>query len=88
MAKLPDYKPSFPSWKENILDSLLTNVDVKGIDLLEVSAIILHAFHSQRSDESLVAWYTAVCHALVLNNVSVALKTPMSAPFQQDLNGL
>uniref|UniRef100_A0A131XVH7 Protein kinase domain-containing protein n=1 Tax=Ixodes ricinus TaxID=34613 RepID=A0A131XVH7_IXORI len=35
VAKLPDYKPSFPNWKENILHSLLGNADTKAIDLIE-----------------------------------------------------
>ncbi|CAN8019638.1 unnamed protein product, partial [Ixodes persulcatus] len=35
VAKLPDYKSSFPNWSENILRSLLKNMDDDGIDLLE-----------------------------------------------------
>ncbi|CAN7993033.1 unnamed protein product, partial [Ixodes hexagonus] len=36
VAKLPDYKASFPNWSENILRSLVTNMDKDGVDLLEV----------------------------------------------------
>ncbi|KAH8033020.1 hypothetical protein HPB51_005042 [Rhipicephalus microplus] len=36
VAQLPDYKPSFPSWKENILHTLLPDMDNKGLDLLNV----------------------------------------------------
>ncbi|KAM7305265.1 cyclin-dependent kinase 1 [Ixodes scapularis] len=35
VTKLPDYKSSFPNWSENILRSLLKNMDDDGIDLLE-----------------------------------------------------
>ncbi|CAN7993034.1 unnamed protein product [Ixodes hexagonus] len=35
VAKLPDYKPSFPNWKENILHSLLGNMDAQAINLIE-----------------------------------------------------
>ncbi|XP_049514542.1 cyclin-dependent kinase 1 isoform X1 [Dermacentor silvarum] len=34
VATLPDYKPSFPSWKENILPTLLPDMGNKAIDLL------------------------------------------------------
>ncbi|XP_077504729.1 cyclin-dependent kinase 1-like [Amblyomma americanum] len=34
VSKLPDYKPSFPSWKENILASLLPEMDSDALDLL------------------------------------------------------
>ncbi|KAG0433861.1 hypothetical protein HPB47_019531, partial [Ixodes persulcatus] len=38
VSKLPDYKSSFPSWSENILRSLLKNLDDDGIDLLEAAS--------------------------------------------------
>ena len=36
VTQMPDYKPSFPSWKQNILPSLLTNTSEAGIDLIQV----------------------------------------------------
>ncbi|XP_064458013.1 cyclin-dependent kinase 1-like [Ornithodoros turicata] len=35
VAKLPDYKPTFPSWKDNILGSMISNMDSDAIDLLK-----------------------------------------------------
>lgn len=35
VSKLPDYKSSFPNWSENILRTLLKNVDKDGVNLLE-----------------------------------------------------
>lgn len=35
VAKLPDYKSTFPNWKENILGNMLTNMEAKGVDLLK-----------------------------------------------------
>ncbi|KAH6948128.1 hypothetical protein HPB50_023066 [Hyalomma asiaticum] len=34
VAQLPDYKSTFPNWKENILPTLLPNMENKAIDLL------------------------------------------------------
>ncbi|XP_013774341.1 cyclin-dependent kinase 1-like [Limulus polyphemus] len=34
VTQLPDYKPTFPSWKENILPSTCSQMDNNGIDVL------------------------------------------------------
>ncbi|KAK8762926.1 hypothetical protein V5799_034463 [Amblyomma americanum] len=39
VTKLPDYKPSFPGWKENILASLLPEMDGEALDLLKKTLI-------------------------------------------------
>ncbi|KAK8762927.1 hypothetical protein V5799_034464 [Amblyomma americanum] len=39
VTKLPDYKPSFPSWKENILASLLPEMDGEALDLLKKTLV-------------------------------------------------
>ena len=36
VTSLPDYKPTFPNWKENTLSQCIRNMDDKGIDLLKV----------------------------------------------------
>lgn len=35
VSQMPDYKPSFPSWKQNILMTSVTQLDTSGIDLLQ-----------------------------------------------------
>ncbi|XP_076349573.1 cyclin-dependent kinase 1-like isoform X2 [Tachypleus tridentatus] len=35
VTDLPDYKPTFPSWKENILHSICSQMDDNGIDILQ-----------------------------------------------------
>ncbi|CAG2180740.1 unnamed protein product [Oppiella nova] len=35
VTQLPDYKQSFPSWKKNIIPSLMPNTEQSGIDLLQ-----------------------------------------------------
>ncbi|CAG2182860.1 unnamed protein product [Oppiella nova] len=35
VTQLPDYKQSFPSWKKNIMPSLMPNTEQSGIDLLQ-----------------------------------------------------
>lgn len=34
VTSLPDYKPTFPNWTKDSLNSQLKNMDDKGIDLL------------------------------------------------------
>lgn len=37
ISKLPEFKPIFPIWKENILESLVETMEASGVDLLRVS---------------------------------------------------
>ena len=35
VSSLPDYKPSFPCWKQNVLKALVPEMDDSGLDLLQ-----------------------------------------------------
>lgn len=39
ISKLPEFKPIFPVWKENVLESLVDPMEPSGIDLLRVSLV-------------------------------------------------
>jgi len=39
VSSLPDYKPSFPSWKSNVLKSLVPGMSEEGLDLLQKTLI-------------------------------------------------
>ncbi|XP_070544558.1 cyclin-dependent kinase 1-like [Ptychodera flava] len=39
VSSLPDYKPSFPSWKSNTLHTAVKNIDEDGLDLLKRTLI-------------------------------------------------
>lgn len=41
VTQLPDYKPTFPVWKSNVLASLVPQMDSQGVDLLKVNLTIL-----------------------------------------------
>lgn len=36
VSELKDYKPSFPTWSENILKKSVKNINSVGLDLLQV----------------------------------------------------
>lgn len=35
VTQMPDYKPSFPNWKQNILNSVVQQINNRGVDLLQ-----------------------------------------------------
>lgn len=39
VSSLPDYKPSFPSWKNNVLKSLVPGMNEEGLDILQKTLI-------------------------------------------------
>ena len=39
ISTLPDFKPNFPSWKENKLSTEAKNLDESGVDLLQKTLI-------------------------------------------------
>ena len=40
VTALPDYKPTFPNWKENTLSKSVSRLDETGLDILEVSVLL------------------------------------------------
>jgi hypothetical protein len=43
LSELPDYKTTFPKWKDNKLTGSIKNIDSLGIDILQVCNIFLPA---------------------------------------------
>lgn len=50
VTSLPDYKPTFPNWKENTLAQSVKQLDTSGLDLLLVSAMDLSIIIEESSD--------------------------------------
>lgn len=56
ISKLPEFKPIFPVWKENVLESLVDPMEPSGIDLLRVSScfpfsVSIFAYESLRETQ-------------------------------------
>ena len=41
VSALPDYKSTFPKWKENILHESVKNIDDLGYDILQVKNLVV-----------------------------------------------
>jgi cyclin-dependent kinase 1 len=67
VSQLPDYKPSFPSWRTNVLPQSVRQIDETGMDLLQqmlkydpsqrisAKAALLHPYFDDLDKDSLVA---------------------------------